>query len=182
MELQGSRLEQNDAILFLLGVDRRGVGTLSSGQELLLKDVSEEFTHAFLISLVLKVHVCHEALWFGITVGTLEKHPQVCDRTDVIFSDINHEAGVSLLLNCDLTTFLLRSNLDAWLSDLNLFLVEVRGDLDRRVTFFSRVDGICNSILDVFLTVVDFLSLSILIDNYTSTLRYHSRRREGPAI
>lgn len=70
MELQGSRLEQNDAILFLLGVDRRGVGTLSSGQELLLKDVSEEFTHAFLISLVLKVHVCHEALWFGITVGT----------------------------------------------------------------------------------------------------------------
>ena len=116
--------------------------------------MSEELTHALLVTLIFKVHVSHEALWLSITVGTFEQHTQIVDAADVIFSDINDEARVRLLLNRDLAAFLLGPDLDAWLRDLNFLLIEVRGDLDRGVAVLNRIYGSCNRILDVLVKVV----------------------------
>ena len=154
MQFQSSRLQQNDAILFLFRVNRRCICSLLTSDELLLEEMSEELTHALLVTLIFKVHVSHEALWLSITVGTFEQHAQIVDAADVIFSDINDEARVRLLLNRDLAAFLLGPDLDAWLRDLNFLLIEVRGDLDRGVAIFNRIDGSCNRILDVLVKVV----------------------------
>ena len=156
MQFQSSRLQQNDAILFLLWVNRRSVCSLLTCDELLLEQMSKEFTHALLVTLVFKVHVSHKALWLSITVWTFEEHAQVVDAADVIFSDINNETWVCFLLDRDFTTFLFRPDLDTWLRNLDFFLVEVRGDLDRGVAILDRIDGSCNRILDVLVEVVYF--------------------------
>ena len=137
MEFQCSRLEENDAILLLFGVNWRCVGAFSTCQELLLEHVCEELTHALLVALIFEIHIRHEALWLRVTVGALEQHPQVCDRAYVVFSYINDEARVCFLLNCDFASFFLWADLDAWLCDLNLLLVQVRSHLDRGITLFS---------------------------------------------
>ena len=125
MELQRSRLQQNDAILFLLGVNGWCVGSLFTSYELLLEEMGEELTHAFLVTLVLKVHVCHEALRLGITVWAFEQHTQVVDTADVILSDIDDKARISLLLDGNFSTLLLWPDFDSGLSDLNFLLVKV---------------------------------------------------------
>lgn len=83
----------------------------------------KKLSHALLIALVLEVHVGHETLWLGITIRALQQHSQAVNCADVIFSDINDEAGVSLLLDGDFATLLLRADLDAGFCDLNLLLV-----------------------------------------------------------
>ena len=156
MKFQGSRLEQNDAILLLFGVDRWGICTLLACDKLLLEEMSEELSHALLVSLVLKVHVSHEALRLGVTVRTFEEHSQVVDAADVILSDIYDEARIGLLLNSDLAALLFGPDLDSWLGDLNLLLVEVGRHFDRRVALLHRIDRSCNRILNVLVEVVDF--------------------------
>ena len=170
MQFQSSRLQQNDAILFLFGVNRRCICSLLSSDKLLLEQMSEELTHALLVTLIFKVHVSHEALWLSITVGTFEQHAQIVDAADVIFSDIDDEARVRLLLNRDLTAFLFRPDLDARLRDLNLLLVEVRGDLDRGVAVLNRIDGSCNRILDVLVKVVYLRRRGVFVDNDASAI------------
>ena len=36
----------------------------------LFENVSEELSHAFFVSLLFKVHIGHEALGFGVAIGT----------------------------------------------------------------------------------------------------------------
>ena len=170
VQFQSSRLQQNDAILFLFGVNRRCICSLLTCDKLLLEQMSEELTHALLVTLIFKVHVSHEALWLSITVGTFEQHAQIVDAADVIFSDINDEARVRLLLNRDLTAFLFWPDLDARLRDLNLLLVEVRGDLDRGVAVLNRIDGSCNRILDVLVKVVYLRRRGVFVDNDASAI------------
>ena len=182
MQFQSSRLQQNDAILFLLGVNRRSICSLLTCDELLLEQMSKELTHALLVTLVFKVHVSHKALWLSITVRTFEEHAQVVDAADVIFSDINNEARVCLLLNRDFTTFLFRPDLDARLCDLNFLLVEVRGDLDRGVAILDRIDGSCNRILDVLVEVIYFCCRGVFVDNDTSTIVLNRIGHDGASF
>ena len=44
---------------------------------------------------------------------------------DVILSDVNDEARVRLLLDSYLAAFLLRSDLNTWLIDLDLLFIEI---------------------------------------------------------
>ena len=89
----------------------------------LLKQVCEEFAHALLVAVVFEIHVGHERPRLSVSIRTLQQHPQVVDAADVIFSDIDDETGLRLLLNGDFAAFLLGSDLDAGFRDHNLLLV-----------------------------------------------------------
>ena len=89
----------------------------------LLENVSEELTHALFVTLLFKVHISHETLRLGISIGTLEEHAQVFKRAYVTLTDINNKTRVGLLLNRDFTTFLLGPNFDTWLRNINPFLI-----------------------------------------------------------
>ena len=65
MHLQSTTLEKNDAVLLGLAVVNVGVTTQ------IPEVVGEELPHALLIALLLVLHVCHEALRFGVPVGSL---------------------------------------------------------------------------------------------------------------
>ena len=130
MQFQSARLQQNDAILFLLGIDGWGVGSLLARNELLFEEMGKELSHAFLVSLVLEVHVGHEALRLGVAVGALEEHSEVVNAAHVVFADVDDEARISLLLDCDLATLFLGPDLDARLGNLNLLFIQVASDFD----------------------------------------------------
>lgn len=87
--------------------------------------MSEKFTHAPFIALRFEVHIRHEALGFCISVRSLEQHAQILQRADVTLANINDKARVRLLLKCDLSTFLLRPDLDAWLRDVDPLFVQI---------------------------------------------------------
>ena len=88
--------------------------------------MGEELTHALLVTAVLEVHVRHKTLRFCVTIWAFQKHSKVVKSAYVILSDVNDEAGISLLLNSNFTSFLLRSNLDSRLGDLYLLFVSVQ--------------------------------------------------------
>ena len=153
MQFQSATLQQNDAILlalFLVGLAIRLIT--------LFKNVGEELAHTLLVAAVFEIHISHETLGLSVSVGTLEQHAQVMQTADVIFADIDYEARLCLLLDSDLATLLLRPNLDTWLSNLDFLLIEVRGDLDSSVAVRDTCDGVCYSLLDVLVEVINFLA------------------------
>ena len=111
--------------------------------------MGEELPHALFVALVFEVHVSHKALRFSVAIRTLKEHSDVSQRANVVFADVNDEARVCFLLDGDLTTLLFGSDLDAWLRDLNLFLVQIGGDLNRGMAIRYRVDSIHNRVLHV---------------------------------
>ena len=85
--------------------------------------MSEKFTHALFISLLFEVHIRHETLRLSIAIGSFEQHAQVLQRANVTLTNVNDKAWVGLLLKCDLSTFLLRPDLNARLRNINSLLV-----------------------------------------------------------
>jgi len=125
MQSKCSTLQQDDAILFLLGINRWCIGTLGPCQELLFENVREELSHAFFIATVLEIHWCHKRLGLGVSIRTFQKHPEVVNRADIVLADVNDEAWICFLLDGDLSTLFFGSDFNAWLGYLNLLFVQV---------------------------------------------------------
>ena len=139
----------------------------------LFENVSEELSHAFFVSLLFKVHIGHEALGFGVAIGTFQQHAQIFQRADVTLTDVNHKAWIGLLLECHFSTFLFWSDFNPRLRDINSLLVQIRSDLDCRETFLDAIDRICYTLSDVLSIVVFILILlllSIFVDNNFDSL------------
>ena len=79
-------------------------------------------------------------------------------RTDVILANVNDEAWVSLLLDCNLAAFLFRSDLNTGLIDLDLLFIKIRRDFDHgRITIRNAFQCVCYILLDVLYTFLDVL-------------------------
>lgn len=164
VQFKCSTFQQDDAILLLLGINCGCIGSFSPSDELLFENVRKKLLHALLISTVFEVHRCHKTLRLRISVRTFQEHPQIVDRADIVFADIDDETRISFLLNGNFSTLLFRSNFNAWLRDLDFLFVEVRCDFDSGVTIY-KVDGVCNRILNIFIEVVHFLIVSVLVND-----------------
>lgn len=85
----------------------------------------------------------------------------------VSLSNVDHETGLSSLLDRHLPTLFLGHDLDAWLRDLYFLLVEVGSDLDGGMTFvFNALDGVCYGVFNGLAAevAVDFVSeISVLV-------------------
>lgn len=67
----------------------------------------EEFTHALIISIHLKVHVHLEILDIEVTIRSLQQHPQRIDAAEVTLAHIDHYAWVLPLLQGNFSIFVL---------------------------------------------------------------------------
>ena len=116
------------------------------------------------------------------------------NSTNVVFADVNNEAGVRLLLYCHFASFFFRSNLYARLGDFDLLFIKVRCDLDQSVlSFLDLVDsfsyGVCVGIMitrSVFLVAIfvhfvdhdlDSLLLGVTVVVGAASLRVSSLRK-----
>ena len=91
-------------------------------------------------------------------------------RTDVILTDVNDEARVCLLLDSYLATFLLGSDLNTWLIDLDLLFIEIRRYFNHGwVSFRNALQSVCYILLNVLYTFLDVLvhcrHIYVFIDN-----------------
>ena len=62
----------------------------------------EELPHALLIGDHLEIHIDLEVTLTEVSVRPLQQHPQVVYCAMVALADIDHNAGVLALLECDL--------------------------------------------------------------------------------
>ena len=133
--------------------------------ELRSKVMGEELAHTLLVTAVLEVHVRHKTLRFCVTIWAFQKHSKVVESAYVILSDVNNEAGISLLLNSNFTSFLLRSNLDSRFGDLYLFFVQVRSDFNCSMhALLDAIYGFCYILLNVLLILMIIFVLFLLVD------------------
>ena len=90
---------------------------------------------------------------------------------DVILTDVNDEARISLLLDCYFATFLLGADLNAWLIDLDLLFIEIRRYFDHGwVPLGYTLEGVCYILLNVLNALLDVLvhrgHVHIFVDNH----------------
>lgn len=72
---------------------------------------------------------------------------------DVILTDVNDEARVSLLLYGYLATFLFGSDLNTWSINLDLLFIEIRRNFDHsRISFRNALDSVRYVLMDVLYT------------------------------
>lgn len=162
MEFQCPRFEQDDAVLVLLSFLVRKGTLVTRLFSLLSKDAGEELLHALLVALRLRFLA---SLQVSVAMRTFQQHAKVGDGANIVFTYIDDKAGIRLLLNSDFATLFLWSDLDTWLRNLDIFLVQVRCNFYRCIAFLNRCDRSCNGILNVLVEVVDFLRRGILVNN-----------------
>ena len=79
-------------------------------------------------------------------------------RTDVILTDVNDETRVRLLLDSYFAAFLLGSDLNTWLNDLDLLFIKIRRYFDHSwVTVRDAFKSVCYILLNVLNTFLDVL-------------------------
>ena len=68
----------------------------------MFEHVCEEFSHAFLVSLVFKVHIRHKTLRLRITIWAFKQHSEIRYGAYVVFSDVDYEtmSGITPLIAC----------------------------------------------------------------------------------
>jgi len=79
MQAESARPQQNDAVE-------------------IVRLVSKELLHGFLISAVLEVTADLETLDVGVFVGSFDHHANIVNCAYISFSDVYNDTGISLLL------------------------------------------------------------------------------------
>ena len=109
--------------------------------------MGEELTHAFLVADHFEIHVDLEIPDVGVPIRALQQHPQVINTAPVALTNIDDNAWILPLLQCNFTILVFGLKLQARLGNEKFLLINIRSNLDNGARR-CNINGVGNRRLD----------------------------------